>query len=232
MDEKWRSRVQEELLSLYLRLNGYFVTGFIVHSPVHGQNVTEIDVLAVRFPYNKEPEREVEPDPLLEASDQFVDLVICEVKSKGQQLQFNHVLIATPDPITRLLRWSGIFQEAEISALAPQVKEALLPAHLGKSGIPSVIGPRHTRIRGLLCSPERKDRRDNQAWFLSGSAIFGYISRCLCPPARRSTCATTYDFGLWGAYEDTIRYFKESGINNSGDMKQLYAYLQNSLRRR
>jgi len=29
--------VEERLLTLYLRLNGYFVSGFIVHSPVPGQ---------------------------------------------------------------------------------------------------------------------------------------------------------------------------------------------------
>ncbi len=229
MDAKWKSQVQEELLSLYLRLNGFFITGFIVHSPIHGQNVTEIDMLAVRFPYNKEPERQVQSDPLLETSDQLVDLVICEVKSSGQQLQFNRALVAAPDTIARLLRWAGMFQETEIAALAPQVQSALSPANPLKSDIPSVIGPRQKRIRGLLCSPERKDRRNNQAWFLTGSAMFDYISRCLCPPVPRSTCATTYDFGLWGAYEHTVRYFKERGQSETGDMKQLYEYLQKAL---
>ena len=76
-------------MSLYLRLNGFFVTGFIVHSPLHGQNRVELDALALRLPYNCEPERQIGPDPVLELSEKYTDLAICEVKSKGQQLQFN-----------------------------------------------------------------------------------------------------------------------------------------------
>lgn len=47
-----RSDIQETLVSLYLRLNGYFVSGFIVHA-VYGVE-TELDVLAVRFPRHEE----------------------------------------------------------------------------------------------------------------------------------------------------------------------------------
>lgn len=229
MDAKSKSRVQEELLSLYLRLNGFFVTGFIVHSPIHGQNVAEIDVLAVRFPYNKEPERQVEPDPLIEVSDQLVDVVICEVKSRGQQLQFNRALVATPEPIARLLRWAGMFQETDIAVMALQVQLALAPTNPARSAIPCVLGAKQTRVRGLLCSPERNKRRNNQAWFLSGPAMFSFISRCLCPPVPRSTCATRYDFGLWGTHESIVRYFKERGAGKPDDMEQLYEYLQKGL---
>ena len=80
---KRRSVLEEELLQLYLRLNGYFVTGFIVHSSIHGRNKTEVDALAVRFPYNAEPERGLGPSPLLEPSATLLDLLICEVKSRG-----------------------------------------------------------------------------------------------------------------------------------------------------
>src|SRR4030067_79128 len=230
MDPKWRSQVQEKLLSLYLRLNGFFVTGFIITPPITGRNVTEIDVLAVRFPYNNEPERQVGADPLLETSDQLIDLVICEVKSKGKQLRFNHALVVSPDAIGRLLRWAGMFQEDEVAMLASKVQSALLPANLPRSVIPNVIGPRQTRIRGLLCSPERKERRKNQAWFLSGSDIFDYISRCLCPPMPRDTSATTYDYELWGTYEVIVSYFKEKGENESGDVQEVYGYLSSDNR--
>jgi hypothetical protein len=50
-----RSDVQETLVSLYLRLNGYFVSGFIVHAQTGAK--TEMDVLAVRFPNQRESSR-------------------------------------------------------------------------------------------------------------------------------------------------------------------------------
>lgn len=43
-----KSDIQETLVLLYLRLNGYFGTGFIVHAPQ--RNKTEMDVLAIRLP--------------------------------------------------------------------------------------------------------------------------------------------------------------------------------------
>jgi len=226
MDTKQKSRAQEELLALYLRLNGFFVTGFIVHSPIHGQNATEVDLLAVRFPHNSEPEREVDPDVVLETSDEVVDLAICEVKSKGQQLHFNKAMLESPDRVACVLRWSGIYKGSEIQELASQVRTALSPSNPPKPTIPSVSGPRQTRVRGLLCSPERDTKRNNQAWFLPGSVILSYVSLCLCPPVPRSTCATTYDFGLWGQYENIVRYMKDRGPNNHGTVEELYAHLQ------
>lgn len=227
MDAKNRSRAQEELLSLYLRLNGFFVTGFIVHSPVHGQVKTEIDVLAVRFPYNCEPERQVDPDPNIETSDQLVDLVICEAKSKGQQLQFNDKLLKDTSRIVSLLRWAGLHQESEIQVLAPQICSKLSPTDPPGREIPTVPGPRKTRVRGLLCSPERDKRRDDQAWFLPGSAMLSYISTCLC--GYQPTCSKTYDLHQWGPYEKAVRYFKERGSGNHGTMKDFYAHLQQAL---
>ena len=52
-----KSEIQVALLNLYLRLNGYFVTGFIVHSPELGRNITQLDAFALRNPFNSEPER-------------------------------------------------------------------------------------------------------------------------------------------------------------------------------
>src|ERR1035437_5096815 len=67
-------------------------SGFIVHSPVAWRNKTEIDVLAVRFPKNAEPERGVSAAEELVAADGVIDIVIGEVKSRGRQLQFNEAL--------------------------------------------------------------------------------------------------------------------------------------------
>lgn len=228
IDAKWKSEVQEWLLSLYLRLNGYFVSGFIVHSPVLGQNLAEIDLLAVRFPHNREPEREVGTDPLLEPSNEMIDLVICEVKSGGKQLQFNPSLLSSTDTVCSLLRWAGMYREEEIIELAPKVLLVLAPTHPPRTEIPTVIAPRETRVRGLICCPDRDIRRNNQAWFIPGSAMLTYLSKCFCPSVPRVTCSTTYDFGLWQKHEGIVRYIKERGPGNVGTMEDLYAYLAGS----
>jgi hypothetical protein len=35
------------------------------------------------------------------------------------------------------------------------------------------------------------------------------LHRCLSPSEMRSSCSTSYDFGLWGDREPIVRYFKE-----------------------
>jgi hypothetical protein len=221
-NEKERSKLQEELLGLYLRLNGFFVTGFIVHSAVPGRVSTEVDVLAVRFPHNKQPEREVGPDPLLECSDDRTDLLICEVKGRKKQLQFNEALLSEPGTVASLLRWSGLYVESEIEEIAPKLRAALSPRNPPNKEIPCVSAARSTRVRGILCSPERNKRQDGQAWFLTGPAMLAYISRCLCPSVPRTQCATTYDFGLWGRYDSIVRHIKKRGHNDPGTIINLY----------
>jgi len=224
MDSKLRSRIQEELSALYLRLNGYFVSGFIVHSSTHGQNATELDLLGIRFPKSREPEREVGPDPILETSDQLVELVICEVKSRGQRLQFNDALTTNVDRLASVLRWVGLYEEEELQDIAAKLLAELVPTHPPPLEFPCVVGPRETRVRGVLCCPERASRRSNQARFIAGEAMLAYISRCLCPEISRAACTTTYDFGAWGPYERIVRYIKDRGSNNHGDIKDLYAH--------
>jgi len=221
-----RSKLQEDLVGLYMRLNGFFVSGFIVHSPVHGQNKTELDALALRLPFSSQPEREIGPDPLLELSTNHTDLVLCEVKSKGKKLRFNPALTDDPNAIGTVLRWSGLFEDSEVMSLSNTLRTALaMPDQTGTMA-PTVAGPRGIRIRGFLFSPERTTRRGNQPWFLTGPEIMGYIWRCLCPQKPRQSCATTYDFQLWGAHEPIVRYFKSVGSTGPGDADALYAFVE------
>ena len=225
-DMRSRSQLQEQLVSLYLRLNGFFVTGFIVHSPLHGQNRVELDALALRLPYNCEPERQIGPDPVLELSEKYTDLAICEVKSKGQRLQFNQSLVEQSAAAATILRWGGLFRESEVNKLSHAVTQVLAPRSPAATEAPTVLGPRDVRIRGLLFSPERDARRTNQPWFVPGPQLFDYVWRCLCPEQTRQSCATTYDFQLWGNHEPIVRYFKSRGSKGPGDIKALYAYVE------
>lgn len=228
-DQKKRSRLQENLLNLYLRLNGYFVTGFIAHSPEWGDNRTEIDALAVRHPHNDEPERLIKPSPYLETSTEHVDLLICEVKSRGQQLQFNETLRETPDALISVLRWSGLFYEQEIFEVAHRLLPLLQPSSKASQEIPCIIGPRNTRVRAILCSPERWLKRNNQPWFVPGSEIFNFAYTCFCPEKPRCSCSTQYDFEAWGeVYEPIVKFIKGKGnasFINASVIKELYQHL-------
>lgn len=57
--------VPEALTTLYLRLNGCFTTGLVLHSEQWGEARGDIDCLAVWHPGHDQSEREVEPDPFL-----------------------------------------------------------------------------------------------------------------------------------------------------------------------
>lgn len=224
--QRTKSKLQEDLVSLYLRLNGFFVSGFIVHSPMHGQNRTEIDALALRLPFSAEPERAVGPDPLLDLSDDHTDLALCEVKGRGQLLRFNSALYAQPAACATILRWSGLFREAEVQELAQALCAALVPRDPPDSAAPLVYGPRGVRIRGLLFSPDRHSRRPNQPWFVTGPDIFRHVGECLCPLIPRASCATTYDLRLWGEHEPIVRYFKSQDAEASRNMGALYGFIE------
>jgi hypothetical protein len=224
---KEKSLLQESLVKLYLRLNGYFTSGFIVHSETHGKNKTEIDILAIRLPYNSEPEREVGPSKFLPLGKNITNILICEVKARGQQLQFNDSLRSHPDRIKSILRWVGVFKENEIGELPIELARAMSPKNANKENITSIEGPRNIAIIPLISSPERKYKRDNQPFFLYGDEIFNYVWQCMCPAEPRECCATHYDFTGWGReFYPIVNYFKSRAADDGpGSMKDLYKYL-------
>lgn len=220
-----KAEVQEAVVTIYLRLNGYFTSGFIVHSDVPWENRTELDVLAIRFPHNAEPVRGVNPDPALEPWDDGIDFIIGEVKSHGQQLQFNRALRESRDSVTTILQWWGHLKPDEVQQLGDSVVAMLAPQPRAAKA-PSVQCPREARVRALLFSPEENVRRQNQAWFIPGPPMFAFIWKCFRPDTPRDACATVYDFGRWGRdLEPIVRYFKDEGRQQAGDFKALLIHL-------
>ncbi|MEQ1955661.1 hypothetical protein [Mesorhizobium sp. CN2-181] len=218
-------RAQEDLVNLYLRLNGYFVTKFIVHSSVSGKNKTEMDAIAIRLPHSAEPERVVGPDPNLKTSKEWTDILICEVKSSGQQIRFNKALTSDAAALATVLRWCGAFDEQEVVQIAGKLA-GLLSGTANSNDHPVVEGSQRTRVRALLFSPEKESRRPNQPWFINGTQLMEYVASCLAPAALRLTCSTTYDFQAWGEQERIVRYFKGLNGNPPGDIRALYRYLK------
>ena len=231
------SDLQEQLSSLYLRLNGYFVSGFIIHAPEGEVNEKgayrkvrgEIDALPVRFPFNKEPEREAGPSDYLHVSDEKIDILICEVKGGEQALQFNEGLRSDPNRVLSVLRWIGILNEKviekeiehDIKILSTQY--ANRPDQFREYNIPDT----NYRIRAILFAPDQQAAtQPNQQRYIYGEEVMKYIWRCLRPQEKRPLSQTRYDYGLWGTYEEIVRYFKYKKCDNPRDINELYTHFK------
>lgn len=221
------SEIQEALVSLYLRLNGYFTSGFIVHAPQDsGSTRTEIDVLAVRFPQNAEPERRVEPSDYLEVSSAYIDFIIAEVKGGTQSLQFNPPL-REPDCLRNVLQWMGAFTSAEIEELQAELLELMQPRKRNDPGsFIQVFGPCYTRIRAILFGMDRGGPRSNQPKYIPGSEVMGFVWECMWPQQPRPSCQTAYDYQLWGPYEPIVRYFKRNDCREPGSVSDLVQFVR------
>ncbi len=225
-DTSWRKpEVNEALVALYLRLNGYFTTGLVVHAPEWGQNRTEIDCLAVRHPNHMEPERGVGPSPFLVLRDGRVDLLICEVKSDPTEVAFNERLWTEPGVLEGVLQWAGVFGTQEVPRVANQLRPILkegLDATRAQDGIVT----NDVRARGLLCCPPATEAELPRGWCLRGSEILRYASECFNPPERRDTCSTRYNFHLWGSWlAPLVEYFKGLQPGAKPSLDKLYDYL-------
>jgi len=226
--EKARSRAQENLLQLYLRLNGFFLTGLIVHKDGPDGIRTEVDTLAVRHRFHCEPERVIEPSPFIGKAGQRTDLFICEVKSKGQSLQFNARLRDEPQCVATLIRWAGLFDPNSVNEIAEQVRKTLQTRPIASKCIPSTT-TEEVRICGVICCPERWEGGRNDPWFLGGKEIFEYIWNCFRPDPPRPECATKYDFTAWGSeFECIVLWFKKKDMAKLPDnpMTALYEHLR------
>ena len=112
-------------MHLYLRLNGYLTSGFIVHSHERGKNLTEVDTVAVRHPHHAEPVQVIAPSPFLEPSDRLIDLLICEVKTSRPSLQFNDALREDAKAVETVVQWVGLFDGEALNRVVPRVRDLL-----------------------------------------------------------------------------------------------------------
>ena len=148
------------------------------------------------------------------------------MKSRGQSLQFNDSLRTSVGTIETVLRWAGLFQPQEIAAIAVELRKALTPTDPPAQAIPTINGPRNTRVRAILCSPERQSRARNQVPFIDGSELFTYMRQCFCPQRLRAECATTYDFTSWGSrFDPIVRFIKQRGPEATSTINDLYRHL-------
>ncbi len=221
----WRKpEIHEALATLYLRLNGYFTTGLIVHSPDWGANRTETDCLAVREQHHCQPERGIETSEFLATSSGEVDLVICEVKSVPEE-RFNESLRNDPETIRSLLRWAGLFDERQVCSVAERL-QPLFDAGVDLATARNGVLEGRCRVRALLSCPPASEQDCQGRWCLVGSEILRFADECFSPAERRPACSTRYNFRQWGyALAPIVQYFKLSAGGDPSTLEGLYAHL-------
>lgn len=212
-----KSDIDEILVQLYLRVNGYFTTGLIAHSSEWGRARTEVDCLAVRHPHYGEPERQIRPSEFLGVNEGKIDLILCEVKSEPQMIGFNRALREDGTALTSILRWSGLFPEEQLDAVAGKLRP-LLQDDVGIDCAKVGVVEEGVRIRALTSCPSA-DAEDTDRWCLIGCEILGYLNQCFNPEERRDSCSTRYNFQQWGfPFEPIVRYIKNANRTNPTEL--------------
>ncbi len=233
MADKIHSLVQELIASLYLRLNGYLISGFILHS--EGNKIDgEIDLIAIRFPYHRQPETEHNSSQYLEVPD-TIDVIIAEVKSKGEKLQFNNSL-RDKNQVAKLLSWVGLFDQENVEKASEDLVQLLVPKEnegrktFISTQLNSAFGK--VTIRPIIFSPERLSI-NNANKFIHWNELNDFIWDCLCPPEKRVSCGTRYDFNAWGAgLNDVVRIYKarQKEQNKPEKIDDIYSAFPGNLR--
>ena len=217
-----KSDVDEMLAALYLRLNGYFTTGLIVHSPEWGQAGTEFDCLAIRHRHHVQADREVGTSSFLAPPEDATDLIVCEVKSNADHIGFNQSVQNDPELLGGMLSWSGLFEGAECSRVAEQLRPLLgesVTLDAAKKGV--MVG--ECRIRGLLCCPSASLADIGGRWCLESSEILGFAHQCFNPENRRDTCSTRYNFQQWSyAFSPLVKFLKDPEHREAPSLESVY----------
>jgi len=224
-----KSDIQEALVSLYLRLNGYFVSGFIVHAPWGA--ATEMDVLAVRFPRHQEPEREIEPCGRLAIPQDRIDFLVGEVKGGSNNVNFNVRFRTDPTSIASVLRRFGAFDEIEIDRVCGVVPQLLDPQNVRRSvTFPAldvapvgIVGTQQVKLRFVPFAAEQQRSSAAARPYIFEDDLLAFVWRCFRPEHQRLHFDTRYNYDLWGPqFVKMVRYFKDFSRSAPGTVEDLY----------
>ncbi len=224
-----KSRLQEKLVALYLRLNGYFVTGLIINSAQDENIDGEIDIIGVRFCNHRQKDRLIECSAYLDIPrDSNIDIIIGEVKGQGESLQFNPSIRENGDRRYKLLTWLGFVEDKDIEKINEELRTRIQTKEINSSEkFERIDYPRENSfisIRPILFAPDRPNPRNNQVKFINGQQMIDFCWKCFRPENRRKPCETNYrSIDAWGEqFEDLVRYFKQKAKSEQGTINDLY----------
>ncbi len=220
-----QSDVDEALAVLYLRLNGYFTTGLIIHSAEHGRATTEVDCIAIRMPNHQQTDRVVDDAPFLKVEPGLTDLIVCEVKSNAANVVFNNPLKTDLQAIKALLQWAGAYPDNAIASVAEGF-QPLLADDADPDSVVSGIVAEGVRVRGLLCCPTCEPTTGAR-WLLDGAEILRYADECFNPAERRETCSVRYNFQQWSyPLSRIVTWIKDGRRQTPLTVDGLYQHLE------
>jgi len=186
--EGFLERLAEELVLLYLRLNGYLMLGgYLLHRSVEQREGlrTEIDALAVRFPNQREPlhdgpHPEQPNDPLLVLPREcgLIDFVVAEVKTGKKRPRFNDALFRYDEEsrqnLLDVLSMLGCFAEESELREAVECLLAELQSVPPNQPIAYMLKDGRTKIRFLLFWDPSGRKQDNR-FFISLSHVLEFV---------------------------------------------------------
>jgi hypothetical protein len=224
VDVMKRSDIDELLVALYLRLNGYFTTGLIVHSHIQGQAKAEFDCLAVRLPNHSQEDRQIESDAFLDMKPGTTDFIFCEVKHEPNMVSFNKSAREDPSVLAAMLRWTGLFEREKVANVAERLHQLVNSydnAETAKNG----VREGNIRVRAILCCPKMATKPGG--WYLTGDVILPYLQACFNPQLARATCSTRYNFEQWTyPLNSIVRFVKDkTRVGTVPDLEALYSEL-------
>lgn len=220
-----RSNLQEKLVALYLRLNGYTTTGLILHSPNESEVEGEIDLIGVRFSGHKQPDRIIDSANEIEIpTDSAIDIIIGEVKGGKNKLQFNESLRLHSHRTKKLFQWLGFCPDDKLDELIKDFMLTIQTKAVQKLEPFPKVRIDNISIRPILFAPDRLLQRDNQPHFINGSQMIDYCWNCFRPETRRETCETNYiAINNWGEqFERLVGYFKNYNLQSPGKITDIY----------
>lgn len=226
-----KSDLQEQLVRLFLRLNGYLTSGLIIHSSQKGNNKTELDIVAVRFPYHKQIDRQVECSKYMDYPTDSIDIIIGEVKGQKAPANFNAALHNDKDAIEKLVNWLGMFSNEQIYQVQCDVFKILQPKQINSSEkfdtLKYTFDSGNYTIRAILFCPDRPKPKKNQIKYVYGQLMLDFIWECLRPEILRSTCSTVYPTNMWGIdFKHLVEYFKDENKTTVGTVTDLYTHFK------
>jgi len=217
-----KSQFQEDIVKLFLRLNGYITTSLIIHSEQQGKNKTQIDVIASRFPFHSQEDRQVTSSPYLEIPSDSIDIILGEVKGGNEKNQFNSAL-RDRDSLEKLVKWIGIVSAEQTADIVNWLETELKPKEVNKLGTFPVLKVNSYSLRPIVFNLDSAAPRANEKKIVYGELILNYIWECFRPENQRATCSTTYPLNMWGHdLEPIVAYFKDKTKTSVGSIEDLY----------
>lgn len=219
-----KHRVQENLVALYLRLNGYLTTSLIIHSEKDENVSGEIDIIGVRFPNHKQVDREIDFSPELDIPENKIDVIICEVKGGKSKLSFNKFLKNDMQNIHKLIEWIGVVDSENIEFIVEEFKKTIrTEENQILKPFPRIELDNYC-IRPIMFAPDRIKPKANQNNFISGNTMINFCWDCFRPSIVRESCSTNYkSVSNWGEqFERIVGYFKDYDKTSAGTIEDLY----------